>query len=321
MFQPGAIWYDTAGQPIQAHGGGVLYHNGVYYWYGENKAGPTLPGYRVDVIGVSCYSSRDLYHWTDEGVVLPAVPDDPAHDLHPSKIAERPKVLYNARTGLFVLWLHTDSPNYQLSCVGVATSVSPTGPFEYRGSFRPNDTDSRDMTIFQDEDGRAYLIYTSDRNSSLRVADLSDDYLSTSGYASCHFVYSARNTGREAPALFKHQGRYFLLTSGSTGWLPNPAECAVAESIHGPWHVQGNPCLGAGADTTFGSQSTFVLPVAGQPGAFIAMFDRWNRDNLGDSRYVWLPVEFDGERPTVRWYDTWDLTLFQALDRRPALIS
>ncbi|MEI7534032.1 MAG: glycosyl hydrolase family 43, partial [Verrucomicrobiae bacterium] len=36
-FAPGEIWRDTSGHPINAHGGGILYHEGVYYWYGELK--------------------------------------------------------------------------------------------------------------------------------------------------------------------------------------------------------------------------------------------------------------------------------------------
>ena len=68
-----ARWLDTSGNPINAHGGGILYHGGRYYWYGEYKNGPTyLPkgswdGYRTDVIGVSCYSSPDMVDWTFEG--------------------------------------------------------------------------------------------------------------------------------------------------------------------------------------------------------------------------------------------------------------
>src|SRR5882724_2706547 len=56
-FHPGQAWNDTDGKPINAHGGGVLFHDGVYYWYGEFKTGTTyLPdcnkswgGTRVDV--------------------------------------------------------------------------------------------------------------------------------------------------------------------------------------------------------------------------------------------------------------------------------
>ena len=40
-FRPGEVWPDTDGQAINAHGGGVLHHQGVYYWYGELKRGRT----------------------------------------------------------------------------------------------------------------------------------------------------------------------------------------------------------------------------------------------------------------------------------------
>lgn len=42
-FFPGRIWMDTEGNPIQAHGGGILFdeRSNVYYWYGEYKDGPT----------------------------------------------------------------------------------------------------------------------------------------------------------------------------------------------------------------------------------------------------------------------------------------
>ncbi len=340
VFTPGAVWHDTAGQPINAHAGGVLFHEGVYYWYGEIKEGRTyLPkankawgGTRVLAGGVSCYSSRDLVSWKNEGVALAPVPEDPDHDLSPENIIERPKVIYNARTNKFVLWFHQDSPNYAAARSGVAVSDTPAGPFKYLGSFRPNagvrplnatDADlqprpgnllardleggqmARDMTLFVDDDGTAYQFFASESNQTMHVSQLSDDYLRPAGKYARIFV------GRsiEAPAVFKHLGKYYLIGSGCTGWDPNPAHAAMADSIFGPWRELGNPCRGEGAELTFGSQSTFVLPVAGRPGIFIALFDRWQKWDLPDSRYVWLPVEFDAEqRPVIRWRARWGLS-------------
>jgi len=312
MFRPGEIWRDTDGLPIQAHGGGVLYDRGTYYWFGENKDGPTLPGARVDVIGVSCYSSQDLLHWKNEGVVLPAVPDDPAHNLHPSKVAERPKVIYNARTKQYVMWLHSDTQDYLYARTGRAVSDTPTGPYVYVGSNRPASADSRDMTLFQDTDGTAYVIFSSGHNSLTRIARLTDDYLDTTDAVTEVFDSGAKNSGRESPAVFQHEGRYFFIGSGCTGWSPNAAEYAVAPSPLGPWEVRGNPCAGPDAEMTFGSQNTFVLPVADKPGAFIFMADRWKMDNLQDSRYVWLPLAVEDDKLTVRWHDEWDLSVFDA---------
>ena len=122
-FMPGEVWKDTDGNPINAHGGGLLYHEGTYYWYGEYKKGKTiLPEwatwecYRTDVTGVGCYSSRDLLNWKFEGIVLPAVKDDPNHDLHPSKVLERPKVIYNKKTGKFVMWAHVEQGVCRSGC-------------------------------------------------------------------------------------------------------------------------------------------------------------------------------------------------------------
>ena len=173
-FIPGEVWKDTDGNPINAHGGGVLYHEGTYYWYGEYKKGKTiLPEratwecYRTDVTGVGCYSSRDLLNWKFEGIVLPAVKNDPDHDLHPSKVLERPKVVYNKKTGKFVMWAHVESADYSKACAGVAVSDSPVGPFIYQGSFRPNNAMSRDQTVFVDDDGRADRVY--DRQTAVRL--------------------------------------------------------------------------------------------------------------------------------------------------------
>ena len=116
--------------------------------------------------------------------------------------------------------------------------------------------------------------------------------------------------------MWTHQGRYYFIGSGCTGWAPNawrstPLRLSPLGAVGG--EGQG-PCAGPGAETTFGAQSTFVLPVAGRPGAFILLADRWNADGtLQDSRYVWLPLEMDwGEGASVlpavpRWDPSHDL--------------
>ena len=305
---PGEIWLDTDGNPIQAHGGGMLYHEGLYYWYGENKDGDSwLPdcniewdGYRVEAVGIQCYSSKDLLHWKNEGLVLPAVQDDPSHDLYTGKVIERPKVLYNGQSKQFVLWMHIDTMDYLYARVGIAVSDSPTGPFRYLGSLAPDKSDSRDMTVFQDSDSQAYLIYSSAWNSELHISLLTEDYLKPAGPVAHAFVTNERNKGPESPAVFKYQHKYYMITSRCTGWDPNPAEYAVADLIMGPWKVMGNPCVGPGAETTFESQGTFVFEVADRPGSFIFMADRWKKVELRDSRYIWLPIQIKDENISIK---------------------
>jgi len=311
QFKPGEIWTDTSGVPINAHGGGILYYDKVYYWYGEIKTGKTwMPecnrswgGTRVETVGVSCYSSQDLYNWKYEGNVLPAVKDDPQHQMHKSKVLERPKVLYNRATKQFVMWMHVDSEDYQLAHAGVATSDSPKGPFRYVGSFRPDGAMSRDMTVFMDDNGKAYLFYASENNATMHISLLTEDYLKPSG----RFVRVFEGRSMEAPAVFKHHGRYYLIASGCTGWAPNAARSAVAESIWGPWKELGNPCRGPEAEVTFRGQSAYILPLADKPGTFIFVGDRWNQNDLPDSRYLWLPVTFTDKGFEVRWQTAWRL--------------
>ena len=144
----GTLWLDTDGRGIQAHGGSILQHNGIFYWYGENKDTDTH-NRSVDFVGFSCYKSRDLLHWENCGLVLSAV-NELGHDLHPDSVCERPSVLYNAETQKFVLWFHLDNRRYTRAEVGLAVSDTPTGPFTYMGSQRPGNHDSRDFTAFQD---------------------------------------------------------------------------------------------------------------------------------------------------------------------------
>jgi beta-xylosidase len=166
---------------------------------------------------------------------------------------------------------------------------------------------ARDMTLFVDDDGKAYHIYASEENSTLHIAELSDDYMGYTGKYGRFFV------GRfmEAPALFKRNGKYYFIGSGCTGWAPNAARAAWAPSIWGPWQETGNPAVGEGSEITFDSQSTYVIPVAGKNDAFIFAGDRWNPANPIDGRYVWLPVRFEGNKIVLEWLERWDLSLFK----------
>ncbi|MEI9806866.1 MAG: glycoside hydrolase family 43 protein [Bacteroidota bacterium] len=310
-FKPGEVWYDNNGAVINAHGGGLLFHQGTYYWYGEIKKGKTslVPkatweNFRVVAGGVSCYSSKDLLNWKSEGVALPANTKDTSSELYEGKVIERPKVIYNVKTKKFVMWMHLDAADYSAARSGVAVSDSPAGPFTFLHSERPNGNMARDMTIFQDDDGKAYHFYSSEHNATMHICLLADDYLS-------HTTKDTRilvDQSREAPAVFKYNKKYYLVSSGCTGWAPNPASYATADSIMGVWTQFSNPCTGDQSEKTFLSQSTYVLPVNGKKGQFIFMADKWNKKNLEDSRYVWLPLTMNASGiPEIKWQDSWSL--------------
>jgi beta-xylosidase len=313
---------------------------------------------------VHVYCSRDLYNWKDQGIAL-AVAQDTASEIAAGCILERPKVLFNEKTGKFVMWFHLEckGQGYGSSRSGVAVAEQVTGPYRYLYSLRPNagvwpedlpqeqrqplsaeeqgqlakyqftggppaglafptnlvcrrDYErgqmARDMNLFLDDDGKAYQIYSSEENGTLQISQLAEDYLRPAGR------YGRVLVGQfnEAPALFKKGGAYFLFTSGTTGWKPNPCRSFSAASIWGPWTPLGNPCRGSEAqrNETFESQSTYVLAVQGRRGQFIFMADRWRPENAIDGRYVWLPVRFDNGQPVLEWKESWSLN-----DRPPRL--
>lgn len=356
---PGQVWPDDNGTHLNAHGGGILFHDRAYYWFGEHKIEGKAGNHAH--VGVHVYSSTDLYNWKDEGIAL-QVSDDPHSNITKGCILERPKVTYNAKSKKFVMWFHLElkGQGYDTARNGVAVADHVTGPYVFLHSLRPNanhwpinvtatqkdpksiartkaEKDSfsgdysekhqrfnilgahyecgqmaRDMTLFVDDDGKAYHLYASEHNSALHVALLSDDYLTHSGKYSRLFTHR----WMEAPAICKNSGKYWLLASGCTGWAPNAARSAVAGSILGPWKELGNPCVGTnpqngmGPEKTFGGQSTFILPVQGKKNAFIAMFDIWRPDNAIEGRYVWLPMRFCRNGFTIKWMSEWDLSIF-----------
>lgn len=312
QFHPGATWQDSDGVPINAHGGGILFHEGVYYWFGEHKVATKIGN--TAQVGVSCYSSTDLYHWKNEGIVLP-VSEVPGHDLEKGCILERPKVIYNRTTHQFVMWFHLElkGQGYRSARSGVAVADKATGPYHYIESFRPDGQMARDMTLFVDEDGKAYHLYASEDNKTLHISLLSDDYLKPSG----KFVRVFEKRSMEAPSICKRDGKYFFIGSDCTGWKPNLARSAVADNIFGPWKELGNPTVGKNPHTgldekkTFGGQSTHILKVEGKPDAYIAMFDVWTPDNPIDGQHIWLPINFENGEMKIKWADAWDLSAFQ----------
>ncbi len=333
---PYALWADDQGTHINAHGGGLLHHNGRYYWYGEHKVAGDAGNYAE--VGVHCYSSENLRDWKDEGIAL-AVEEDEASPIARGCILERPKVIHCARTGQFVMWFHLElkGQDYSAAWSGCAVADSPTGPFRFlhagrvnaghwpmnlpeaerrvdlspvipqltrsaysagddRKAFLRRDMEggqmARDMTLFVDDDGTAWHIYSSEENSTLHIAELTPDYTAHTG----RYIRLFEGGFNEAPAICKRGGKYYLICSGCTGWMPNAARAYVADKLLGEWKPLGNPCVGTGAEFTFGAQSTCIQKVEGAAGEYyLFMADAWRPLDAQDGRYLWLPLEFTPE--------------------------
>ena len=286
----GTQFPDASGAPVQAHGGGVIKVGGYYYWFGENRNPDNT--FRA----VSVYRSADLRTWEFRNNVLT---QSSAAELAVSNI-ERPKVLFNSGTGQYVLWMHWENgSDYGQARTAVAVSSTVDGAYSYRGSFRPLGNDSRDMTVFRDDDGAAYLISATRVNADLNIYRLTADYTGVASLVRTLWPGSYR----EAPAMFKRNGVYFLVTSGATGWSPNQQKYATATSVTGTW----SGLVNFADSIAYGSQAAYVLPVQGSAGtSYLYLGDRWAGawgGRVNDSRYVWLPLSFPSNTAlSMRWY-------------------
>lgn len=337
---PGKVWLDTNGNRIQAHGGSIMYIDGVYYWYGENKE-------KTDGVngiwhwGVKCYSSTDLYNWEDRGIIIPPEPGDPTSSLHPESCMDRPHIIYNKKTKKYVCWMkimNKDSFQTQTETVMVANHI--LGPYtKVKEGLQPLGMNAGDFDLAVAEDGKAYYYFERVHSETI-CADLTEDYTDVTGYYSTHFPRKHPPYVREATAHFKRKGKHYLITSGTTGYLPNPSEVAIADTWHGPYKVLGNPHVGDESQTSFHSQISCIFKVEGKKDLYIACADRWlpqNMDkeypiyeemfnsiyseeekefdfsrmgeepvqNTSIADYVWLPLRFDGDMVYIDWKDEW----------------
>ncbi len=338
-IRPGQVWLDTNGARIQAHGGSIFYENGTYYWYGENKE--RTDG-RSDIWhwGVRMYASKDLYNWEDLGLIIPPDETNPDSPIHPTSQMDRPHIIYNQATKKYVCWLKImEKDGSQTETV--LTSDALTGPYTIvRTKLRPLGMSAGDFALVVAPDGKAYYYFERVHSETI-CADLTDDYTSVTGYYTTHFPRPYPPYVREATSHFLRHGRHYLITSGTTGYFPNPSEVAIADTWHGPYAILGDPCPRDASRTTWHSQVASVFKVPGKKDLYIALGDRWlpecmdvsyeacrdgfaaafNPEAGADERaahpipqavyrtqiadYVWLPIRFDGEMAYLDWHDEW----------------
>ena len=295
-FHPGQEWLDTEGKPIQAHGGSVIRVDGIWYWYGENKE-HTDGKNGVWTWGIRCYSSRDLYNWKDCGLIIPPVLDDENSPLHPTAMIDRPHILYNRRTRKYVCWLKIMQKNGEQHET-VLTAEKILGPYEIvRTGLRPLGMSAGDFDLAVAEDGKGYY-YFERVHTEMICADLMEDYTDVTGYYSTHFPRISPPYVREGISHFVRKGKHYLLTSGTTGYLPNPSELAVADTWHGPFTSLGDPHRGDVSHTSFHSQISCVFQVPEKEDLYIAMADRWCPDLMDldyESYKRYYEIQFDPE--------------------------
>ncbi|EGG12133.1 family 43 glycoside hydrolase [Melampsora larici-populina 98AG31] len=254
----GAIRNDDAGNQIQAHGGSLLQLGNEWYWFG-------------------CYRSNDLASWTRLPNVLSIKAGTP---LNGDMVGERPRVIFNQATNKFVMYFHYDDPQYVYNsypddvcptrcpltnfCIfnlkvtdwGKLVSRQVGSGWKFDRAISPLNSQSRDLSLFQDDDGTAYVTFASDSNANLKLARLSKDYMDVE-----ELVYVWKQVFWEATGMIKEAGVYHMMFSLQKGWSANANKVTKASNLAGPWSDAvdiADPKL-----NTYSSQNTYELTVTG----------------------------------------------------------
>ncbi len=295
------FWLDTTGNNIYSQGGGVLQVGDTYYWYGVKYGGAvtyaaTPRGKVSDTSfqGITTYSSKDLVNWKWEATDKPS---------NTGGWFGRLGVVYNAKTKKYVLAAQGGGGLY------FATSDRPNGGFvlDHVQTNLPGIVNggTGDQTLFQDDDGQAYLISSSSMGRSNRyVSPLrASDFLEAED---AWFVY--KGGGREGNCLFKHEGTYYHCSSDLHGWNTSQTYCVSATNLKGPWSSEF-VLAGTEADYSHVTQTGFFISVRGsEQTTVIFAGDRWaNFAGNGLGYNQWMPLSFEGGKPRFHSLSAWTL--------------
>ena len=316
-FRPGQIWNDTSGKAINVHAGYIVYEDGYYYWIGDSRTGN-------ECNGVGCYRSKDLYNWTNRGLIIPLsgkISED-NWDLAKGRNLYRPKILYNELTKKWIIWAVWENMEVTITKSCRLVSDHMEGDYDLYEISCVTGILSRDYTLFKDDtDGRVYFIGAVNTNADILGVQLNDDYLDGTSNASIILD----GVKYEAPAIFKMYDMYFGLFSGCTYWKPNRSRWAYSYNMLEGWSYERvfTDVTGSGIEfcvddvkgTTYDSQSAFVFKVGGDDQKLVYVGDRWDENNLESSKQVWLPISMRSGYPTIHWYDEWDLSIFDNMYR------
>jgi hypothetical protein len=264
---------DTSGKRIHAHGGGIFRAGDTYFLYGENKE-KSVKGADIWHWGVRVYESADLYNWEDRGMIIPPDLEDIDSPLHPSSMMDRPHILFCAKTGKYVCWLKIMGRN-NIQAFTVMQADAFLGPYEMvKKDYRPFGMSAGDFYLDVDKDNGKAILFFEKVHTHIVSCALSDDFLEVTEPYQMHLYRELPPDSREAPVHFVRNAKHYLFTSGTTGYMPNPSEAAVADNIIGPYRAMGNLHPSDESQTSFGCQISEVLNVPGTD-LFIAIGDRW----------------------------------------------
>ncbi|KAK7045017.1 Arabinanase levansucrase invertase [Favolaschia claudopus] len=268
---PGAVWTDTSGAKIQAHGGHVIKVGSTFYWLGHS----TTAGVRPNI-----YTSTDLMNWSHFGIASNAV-----------SAMYRPKFVSSG--GKWYIWGQINREVVTLVAPGstpLSTAYTVTGSPQL---IPPSARSFSDMGVFVDDNGSNYLLTSADSNN-LQVNNINAGNPITVGSRVADIGASI-----EGPGMFKSNGGvYYLVVSQKTGYRADPNKVYWATSLTGSW--QGGTDIAPDSVNTYNSQNSAELVIKGSSAtAYIFLGDAWDANGTDASNYEWLPITVSDSAHTL----------------------
>jgi hypothetical protein len=307
-------WTDTAGNRIANNCGGMLQDGATFYWYGFDPQTNT----------VNCYTSTTLgsNSWTK--VTTGGFP------MFGSSWHGRPDVIKHPTNGTYVMVVEgkPGAGNPGRNTVDYYTATSPTGPFTFAQKdyqVMLNNTGGLvsmgDKGLYQDDDAAktAYLLCTSDdngvTNSATKIIKLNANYV---GQNTMIQSSGSPSPKREALAMIKRNGTYYLTSSYTSGWSSSPTTYKTASSIAGGFSATwlALPTSPAGSSNSFDTQHDFLVKIVGTTTtSYFYMGDRWGKqlapsDPTKYNNNAFYPLTFDGSGvPTLHGDASWTINV------------
>jgi hypothetical protein len=311
------FWNTPDGRPIYSQGGGIFQFvdkaTGAkkYYWYGVHyqeadtyRKDPSVTlNTKTTFESVTCYSSTDLVNWTFEADVL----SKDEVNREGATWLGRLGVAYIEQLKKYAMVVQHGGK------VMFAVSDSPTGQFKWHQEISMMDmigtTNTGDQTVFTDDDGKSYLVYSYGRGrnkiyvSEIGVKNGKVDLLD------CTQVF--KGEGREGNCMFRYKGKYYMAASNLYGWDASLVYYLVADDVRGPYLPANEMRVMKGAAEDYGhvTQTGFFYTLKGsQQETVIYCGDRWaNFAGNGLGYNQWFPISFEGNVPYFNSLSSWTL--------------
>ncbi len=344
-IRPGKEWRDTNGSLIQAHGFSVFYKDGTYYWYGENKEktdgkgtvwhwgircytskdlynwedrgllippepddlmSPLHPTYCMDRPHILfCEKTGKYVCWIKvmAGTIRQFMVVLQADSfLGPYTYVHKVYKVLSMDTGDFTLakddatgkaYLIFDRPHFELITATLSedyTEVTGEYSTHYENRKPPY---TREAPVYFEHDGKKYLFtsgttgYFPNPTDTAVITDFHKPYQSLGSPHIDDFTRTSFSS--QITCVLKVPGRKLWIAMADR-WMPNPLMPYLS------------PFMQMNLKMQFRRYSPETQPL---PADIIPGKEQRHRENTSISRYVWLPIEWEGDIPHIRWLKEW----------------